>query len=302
MRYEIQPASNTLRTHFNINLLFRKIMQITRENIFLSVLNQQSLESDELLPPVSSGTSINPGIYQRNILPLSERNVSEELQSSIAPTKTALSHKPGLLSAHFESGNKGSVDAIGYDPVGGTSYGIYQISSRQGSINEFIKFLEKERPEWAQRLKNAGPANTGSTKGAFPKAWKAIARENPKEFERLQHEFIRIKYFEPLCSYLDNKLGLKVKDAHPAIQEAIWSTVVQHGVSGAGKIIEQAYLQSGKKLSEGFIKNLYTLRASRFGSSPSKIRQSVLNRFEEEKKIILASLNGKNGGLIELTA
>ncbi len=301
MKYEIQSVSNSPKTPLNINLLFKKIMQITRENIFLSVLNQQSSVPSIPPPTMSEGISLNSGIHQRNDPFILKTERSKEFHIPTSLTKMG-SHRPGLISAHFESGDKGSIDAIGYDPVGGTSYGIYQISSKQGSMDEFIRFLEKVKPEWARRLKNAGPANTGSTKGSFPKVWKAIAKEDPEEFEKLQHEFIRIKYFEPLCNYLNNKLRLDIKSTHPAIQEAIWSTVVQHGVKGAGRIIEQAYLKSGKKLSEKFIKNLYTLRASRFGSSSSKIRQSVLNRFEMEKKIILASLNGKNSGLIEITA
>ena len=50
----------------------------------------------------------------------------------------------GSLSAKFESGTEG-VAAIGYDRVGGTSYGKYQIASKPGTMDRFLR-------SWTRRL------------------------------------------------------------------------------------------------------------------------------------------------------
>ncbi len=62
----------------------------------------------------------------------------------------------GALSAKFESGSAG-VAAIGYDRVGGTSYGKYQIASKPGTMDRFLSYLDKNAPAWAERLRSAGP-------------------------------------------------------------------------------------------------------------------------------------------------
>ena len=96
----------------------------------------------------------------------------------------------GKLSAQFESGRDG-IAAIGYDRNGGTSYGKYQVSSRAGSLNDFLAFLDGEAPDISKRLRAAGPGNTGSRKGAMPDMWRAIADEQPERFEALQDVYKR---------------------------------------------------------------------------------------------------------------
>ena len=67
---------------------------------------------------------------------------------------------PGDLSARYESGADGS-SAIGYDKKGGTSYGRFQLSSKKGSMEGFLRFLEGrggEAASIAARLRAAGPS------------------------------------------------------------------------------------------------------------------------------------------------
>lgn len=88
---------------------------------------------------------------------------------SRAVKKTTGGEAPqGRLSARYESGSRGAA-AVGYDRNGGTSYGTYQISSRQGTFARFLAFLDGEEPALADRLRRAGPADTGGTRGPFPR-------------------------------------------------------------------------------------------------------------------------------------
>jgi hypothetical protein len=88
----------------------------------------------------------------------------------------SLERSSGSLSSRYESG--GTIDCIGYDKKGGTSYGQYQIASKTGTMDNFVTFLEDKAPDIAERLKSAGPADTGGRTGRMPETWKQIAAED----------------------------------------------------------------------------------------------------------------------------
>ncbi|MCX7823517.1 MAG: chitosanase [Syntrophobacterales bacterium] len=226
--------------------------------------------------------------------------VSEGSNRGLAPTFNG--KEIGALSRRFESKEDplSGVATIGYDSRGGTSYGIYQLSSRQGSVSQFIKFLEERKPEWAERLKASGDPNTGGTDGSFPHEWKAIAKESPEEFARLQHEFIRERYFEPVCAMIKNETGIDIKGEPPALQEMVWSMAVQHGVGGAVSIFKKALsdvvMNSGEGIDrEEMVERIYEIRATKFSSSSPRVRQAVLRRFEAEKALVLSGLETSGG-------
>jgi hypothetical protein len=214
------------------------------------------------------------------------------LKKSI-PQNYLLSNDIGGLSKKFESGSD-SISAIGYDPNGGTSYGTYQISSKQGTMSDFIKFLESEEPGWAQRLNAAGNSNTLGTKGKMPEVWKQIAAENPERFAALQKEFIMKNHFEPAVNKIKNETGIDLSNASPALREALFSTAVQHGATGGANIFIKSIknLQAtNKSLSErNLIQEVYKERSGRFPSSRPEIRASVLKRLNNEKTDALSML------------
>ncbi|WP_165075094.1 MULTISPECIES: hypothetical protein [unclassified Desulfovibrio] len=201
----------------------------------------------------------------------------------------------GRLSARFESGGDG-IAAIGYDRTGGTSYGKYQIASRVGSMKSFLNFLDGEAPDIAQRLRKAGPADTGSRKGGMPDAWRAIAAEQPERFEELQESFIRESHYRPALEAIVKRTGLEADSLSPAMREVIWSTAVQHGPAGAARIFDRADDVSGKPEDAGYerklISNVYQIRAGQFGSSTAQVQQAVRNRFRQERELALNMLDG----------
>lgn len=210
------------------------------------------------------------------------------------PSRPAVSGL-GRLSARFESGGDG-IAAIGYDRNGGTSYGKYQIASRVGSMDNFLKFLDNEAPDLSRRLRAAGPPNTGGRRGAMPDAWRAIAGEQAERFEALQEAFIHESHYKPAVEAIAQRTGLEADKLSPAMQEVIWSTAVQHGPAGAARIFDRADNMSGKPADPAYerklISNVYALRANQFGSSTSEVRAAVGNRFRQEKTLALNMLNG----------
>ena len=115
----------------------------------------------------------------------------------------------GVLSAHFESCEKGP-GAIGYDDNGGTSYGTYQISSRAGTMKLFIDYLSEQAPDLANKLKAAGPANTGNSSGKMPAAWKKVATQDPVRFSKLQYDFIEKSHYLPAVQEISDRTGLDI--------------------------------------------------------------------------------------------
>ncbi|NLI81071.1 MAG: chitosanase [Deltaproteobacteria bacterium] len=200
----------------------------------------------------------------------------------------------GTLSSRFESGPAG-VDAIGYDTNGGTSYGIYQISSRAGTMKSFIEFLQERSPQWAQRLLSAGPANTGGVTGGMPSEWKRIAAEDPEGFSRVQHDFIEETHFTPALKEIRERTGVDVTQHSRVLSEVLWSTAVQHGPAGAARIfckaIDRGRYDGSSVTASELIGDVYATRARQFGSSTPAVRSAVQGRFREEKALALAMLS-----------
>lgn len=209
----------------------------------------------------------------------------------------SLSENLGGLCARFESGGRGSA-AIGYDTHGGTSYGKYQVSSRQGSFDDFVRYLDKHAPDIARKLKSAGPANTGGRTGDMPTMWKKIAEKEGQRFETLQENFVKERHFQPALDNILASTPLKMEHLSEALQEVIWSTAVQHGVAGATRIFRRATARlEGQEGTEHYDKKLisqvYAIRSGQFGSSSPQVRAAVQNRFREEKMLALQLADGK---------
>ena len=215
----------------------------------------------------------------------------------------------GNLSAMFESGE--DIAVIGYDSHGGTSYGKYQLSSRAGTMDQFIRYLGKQKSDWAKRLQAAGASNTGGKQGAMPRIWKQLAQENPELFESLQDRFVRDNHYKPALEALIRNTGINPDEMPSALQEVLFSTAVQHGPAGAARIFSRAVdrirndaatpAKNGKnknteaeqeKFAKSLIENVYALRSRQFGSSTSRVRSAVQSRLQEEKALALAMLNG----------
>ena len=220
-------------------------------------------------------------------------------RSSLVPgLYNAANQGLGSLAAKFESGAEG-IAAIGYDRKGGTSYGKYQIASRVGTMDSFISYLQDKAPDLAGRLNAAGPANTGGRNGKMPDEWRKIAAEEPQRFEQLQSDFIRSSHFEPAMQGIAESTGLAFESMPVALQEVLFSTAVQHGPTGATRIVSQAVqrvgankLQAGngkksaasKKAEEQLITQIYNLRAGQFVSSTTQVQSAVRNRMKQEMR------------------
>ena len=222
--------------------------------------------------------------------PQAPRPVTAKAAAAYAPAKPLPA--TGILSSRFESGSHG-VAAIGFDRRGGTSYGKYQISSRTGTMDRFLTFLDNRAPAWAEKLRQAGPLDTGSREGAAPDAWQQLAAENPTRFGRLQDEFIHRANYRPALQNILEQTNINVGNHSPALREVLWSTAVQHGARGATEIFTnatQAVTDNSGNFEKSLIEAVYKERSEWFSRASYRVRTAVQSRLSTEKGLALSLL------------
>lgn len=203
--------------------------------------------------------------------------------------ETMKSGAPAALSAQFESGGMGC-KAIGYDKNGGTSYGTYQLSSRQGTVDDFIKWLDdKGHKEAAQALSQAGPADTGGKDGKFVDVWQELV-SNGLITPDMEQGFIEESHVQPALSGLSPQLQEKVQ-TDPKLQQALFSTAVQHGAGGATKMFSRCW-DNADGNTDAFIDALYEDRKGQFASLDEATRKNVFGRLDREKRLLGVSVVG----------
>ncbi|CAF1630117.1 unnamed protein product [Rotaria magnacalcarata] len=197
----------------------------------------------------------------------------------------------GSLSAKYETGGRGSGTINNYkkgasgDP-GGASYGTYQIATKTGTMKGFLKFLNEKDTKMAEKLNSLTPGTD-----EFDEEWKNLA--NKEEFGTFQHDFIKSTHYDKTLSKLSTnyKLDMNLDQRSSVIKDVIWSTSVQHGPSGAAKVINNAL--EGQDIAsltdKEIIKRVYAERGAEngmkyFSKSSEAIRKGVVNRFENEER------------------
>lgn len=211
----------------------------------------------------------------------------------------------GSLSEKYETGGRGpgTVSSGAGDP-GGVSYGIYQMTSRDGGT--VAAFIGQRDFPWAKDLAGLAPGSA-----EFSARWREIAAREPERFRTAQHDFVRRTHFEPLAARLRRDFGLDVTTRSPALQDVVWSTAVQHGPrtlvvhraleglkgrAGAldvaagdfdARLIRAVYAERGARSAAGQLK--YFRRASK------AVQEGVARRFAAEERDALARLAAGRG-------
>lgn len=128
----------------------------------------------------------------------------------------------GRLSRKYEVGGRGpGAVSGGQGDRGGVSYGSYQLAAALGRPGDF---LAAEGKPWANRF---AALQAGSAE--FSAAWRTCAQEEPQAFEDAQRRYIERTHFQPQVELLRREAHLDVTTRSHALQEAVWSTAVQHG-------------------------------------------------------------------------
>ncbi len=199
----------------------------------------------------------------------------------------------GKLSEKYESGGRGpgTVSSGKGDP-GGVSYGTYQLASKVGRADEFVK---KYYPDEFKGLK-------GGT-DEFTKKWKELAAADPKGLRANEHAFIKETHYDPQTRRLEKDLKLDVLKRSAALRDVVWSVAVQHGpntdviVTAVKPLVKDAKIEDVSDMA--IIRAVYGERG-RKGPDGKLVRfrgvsddwiPALTKRFDSELKDALEMLN-----------
>lgn len=203
-----------------------------------------------------------------------------ELAAYTGSSRNSTTGSLGSLSQKYESSGNPGVVARTKGDIGGASYGSYQLTTASGHAQKFAN-------QYGGSLKGlkAGTA-------AFDAAWKQEAQKNPTAFGAAQHNYIEKTHYQPAANKFKSVTGIDPSKQPQAVQDMIWSIGVQHGAGGAASIFKNAGISSPMN-AETIIKRVYGERMKvdkYFSSSPSNIKKSVKNRFQNEMQDALKML------------
>ena len=190
----------------------------------------------------------------------------------------------GQLSEKYESGGRGpGTVSTGEGDPGGVSYGTYQLASKVGRADEFVKKY------YATAFKDL---KGGSDE--FTKVWKKLAKDDPAALHKNEHEFIKVTHYDPQAAKLKKDVALVIDNRSAALQDVVWSTAVQHGPNTGliAKVVKE--LTKETKLAdvadEALIKAVYAERGRKdtegklvyFKKVSEKWIPALAKRFESE--------------------
>jgi murein DD-endopeptidase MepM/ murein hydrolase activator NlpD len=206
----------------------------------------------------------------------------------------AIAEALGTLSAKYETGGRGpGVVSTGAGDPGGVSYGSYQMATKMGVPQKFVK---QPGFPWLTDFQNltAGTAD-------FTACWKRIAANETDAFQKCQHEYIKKTHYDLLAAKILSDDGLDVNTRSRALQDVVWSTAVQHG--GATSMVHKALAnvtcaRTDPAFDEKLIRAIYAERGRTkpdgnlvyFSKSSPNVQKGVANRFKNELNDALAML------------
>lgn len=194
----------------------------------------------------------------------------------------------GQTSALFETGGRGAgAISSGIGDFGGKSYGTYQLSSKVGTLQDFVK-----NGGYADKL----TARAGSRE--FDEQWKALA-ENDPAFAQAQHDYIKRTHYDKAAESLKGA-GIDLAGRGKAVQDMLWSTSVQFGAGNAAKgkggagIVAKALggrdaaSMSDAEIIEAVQNYKLVNNDQLFASSSAKVRAGTAKRASAERDKLLA--------------
>ena len=298
MTYTVKPGDNLSRIAMRNGITLPQLLQANpqiKDPNKISVGDVLNLPGDSTGVPAGSTDDTKP--LPANAVPVTATPVTTATASTsdaAGALGKALADELGILSAKYETGGRGpGVVSSGAGDYGGVSYGSYQMATNTGTVKSFV--TQSSFP-WRQDFQGLTPGSP-----PFSACWKRIAANETDAFQKCQHEYIKQTHYDRLAAKILSEDFLDVNTRSSALQNAVWSTAVQHGPGTP--IVHRAcstlsYKQDDPKYDEQLIRAIYAERGRRkpdgnlayFGKSSPSVQTGVANRFKSECQDALAML------------
>ncbi len=204
----------------------------------------------------------------------------------------------GTLSGLYESHKGQNLWNNGnLDKTGGWSYGTYQIAAKNGTMKDYLRYLQKHPnyQKFYHRLQQAGGINS-ALKGElqFKNTWADLSKNN--DFLLSQQDFIIDKKLNPTLKYISDIKGINLDNRSPVIRDVLYSTATQHGEGGASHVMHRRFGRNTdvSALSDAeLIHQIYNERSDvdhYFKNSSKNIKDNLKKRFQKEKNKALELL------------
>lgn len=142
----------------------------------------------------------------------------------------------GTLSQRFEASGPGVISS-GSGDAGGKSYGAYQFSSRSDIPRAFFRWCQSSSDTYYRSIGNrlsAAYDADGGYGSSFDATWRALANEDSDGFLRVQRNYVRRSYYDPIVRSIESAVpGFDMDNYSIALRNVFWSRAVQHGVGGS---------------------------------------------------------------------
>lgn len=146
--------------------------------------------------------------------------------------------KISVLARKYESSGDPACVSPGNGDLGGVSYGLYQLSSAQGSVKEFLAWLcDYPVDELANYGRVLSELEINSEQ--FKRQWQEIGTIDPGNFGMLQDAYIKERYYGRASDLLCKENYCADKHT-TAMRAVILSRTVQNGPSGCVELMQTA--------------------------------------------------------------
>jgi murein DD-endopeptidase MepM/ murein hydrolase activator NlpD len=287
MTYNVKPGDTLSKIATRNGLTLAQLLQANPQ---IKDPNRINVGDAINLP---DGTSGVPAGSTENTQPLPSVKPAP-ITAAAGALGAALAEALGALSAKYETGGRGcGTVSTGAGDFGGVSYGSYQMASKMGVPT---KFVTQAGFPWAKDF-----ANLTAGTAPFTTVWKRIAAQQPDDFQKAQHSYIKKTHYDLLVAKILGDDALDVNTRSRALQDVVWSTAVQHGPGTP--IVHRACSSLACKPTDAnydelLIRAIYAERGKRkadgnlayFSRSSSSVQTGVANRFKSELQDALKML------------
>lgn len=205
----------------------------------------------------------------------------------------------GELSRNYESNGEPGCISSGLGDAGGKSYGMYQMASRCGVVDDYVQWLHNNGYWFGENL---AEHPVGSI--AFDEMWRWLAYSaNRNDFAESQHNYIRDAYYKPAVAALRDAMYDVEGKHNDVMRDVVWSRAVQYGVGNIVEMFVTACNKLGypnlsyvdaKEYDKRMIKAIYfdVCSTPEWTNGSPGLREGLYSRFNCECQDALERLEG----------